>query len=84
MNEPMNELASNVDESSQNMLNQKQEDTSLVVFQVFYQHSLRESIMFCTILTHSSFKGCLGICLCLIPQHCLLLFSPHATCLAIQ
>ena len=38
MNELMNELASNVDESSQNMLFQKQEDTSLVVFQVFYQH----------------------------------------------
>ena len=38
MNELMNELTSNVDESSQNMLNQKQEETSLVVFQVFYQH----------------------------------------------
>ena len=37
----MNELTSNVDESSQNMLNQKQEDTSLVVFQVFYQHFVK-------------------------------------------
>ena len=41
MNELMNELASNVDESSQNMLNQKQEDTSLVWFQVFHQHFVK-------------------------------------------